>query len=393
MASQMEVARVHRFKRGSGISVKVPVVELIEIGAGGGSIASVDRLGLLAVGPHSTGSDPGPACYGQGGTLPTVTDANLLLGYLNENNFMGGEMLLNRDAAESAIAERLAKPLNLSLEAASQGVFEVVNQNMLSAMKVHIAERGGDPGEFYLVAFGGAGPVHSYELARQLGMKGVIVPAGAGAASALGLVVTAPSFEQSRSYVARLDETSWAGVHQVLTELEAEGRKVLAEAGIEADSESIMVERSVDCRYAGQGHELNVAISPVHIADSTPNSFIESFHKTYEEKYGHSLHHLQIEVITTRVVVRGPAPSVPQNQIATHSDPNYLKGSRPVWFSESGEYLDTPVFDRYKLGEGFEQEGPALIEERECTVAIGPSGTFRIVASGHVVIEIAKPQA
>ncbi|MBM3450363.1 MAG: hydantoinase/oxoprolinase family protein, partial [Armatimonadetes bacterium] len=232
-ANMMEVGRVKRFKKGSGVPVKVPVIELIEIGAGGGSIAHVDALGLLKVGPESAGAEPGPASYGCGGSEPTVTDANVVLGYLDPGYFLGGAMKLDLAAARSAIETRLAKPLKLSMTDAARGIFEVVNQNMLSAMKVHIAERGEDPRKFYLFAFGGAGPAHAYELARALRMKGVVVPPGAGATSAMGLVTTAASFDFARSYVTRLDRVSWSEIRAIFETMLQEGRMMLREAGVD----------------------------------------------------------------------------------------------------------------------------------------------------------------
>ena len=216
-----EVGRVARFKKGSGLPVKVPMIELIEIGAGGGSIAEVDALGLLKVGPRSAGASPGPACYGRGGTSPTVTDANVVLGYLDPGYFLGGAMTLDQAAARHAIDAGLAKPLGLSVAACARGIFEVVNQNMLAATKVHIAERGEDPRKFYLFAFGGAGPAHAYELARTLRMRGVIVPTGAGAASAAGLVTAGVSFDYARSLVTRLDRIAPADVTAVFDQMAA----------------------------------------------------------------------------------------------------------------------------------------------------------------------------
>ncbi|MBM3525992.1 MAG: hydantoinase/oxoprolinase family protein, partial [Alphaproteobacteria bacterium] len=214
-SNKFEVGRVARFKKGSGLPVKVPMVELIEIGAGGGSIAHVDQLGLLKIGPQSSGAMPGPACYGRGGTRPTVTDANVVLGYLDPGYFLGGAMRLDLGAATRAIDTELGRKLSLSVADCARGIFEIVNQNMLAAMKVHIAERGEDPRKYYLFAFGGAGPAHAYELARALHMRGVLVPPGAGACSATGLVTAAVSFDYARSFVTRLDRVGWPQLREV----------------------------------------------------------------------------------------------------------------------------------------------------------------------------------
>src|SRR5690606_22100293 len=186
MSDTFEIARVRRFKRGSGLPVRIPTIELIEIGAGGGSIARVDELGLLKVGPDSAGADPGPACYGQGGTHPTVTDADAVLGYLNPDFFLGGRMSLDLEAAERAIETHIAQPMGLDVPAAAHGIYRVVNESMISATRVHVTERGADPRKLRLIAFGGAGPVHAHEIAKALKMRGYICPASAGVASALG---------------------------------------------------------------------------------------------------------------------------------------------------------------------------------------------------------------
>jgi N-methylhydantoinase A len=388
MAGMMEVARVHRFKKGSGIPIKIPVIELIEIGAGGGSIAHIDSLGLLNVGPRSAGADPGPACYGLGGNQPTVTDANLLLGYFSAENFLGGEMVLDRDAAVRAVSDQLATPLGLTVAEAARGVYEIVNQNMLSAAKVHVAERGGDPRRLYLFAFGGAGPAHAYELTRLLGMRGFIVPPGAGATSALGLVVTAPSFEFARSYVTRLDRASWDDLLAIFTALESEGYQVLREAGVDDIENDVEVVRSLDLRHKGQGHELNVTVPNEVFAEGSTEALAKLFYERYQEKYGHALTHLPVELITCRCTVRGPEPAVPLRGMGQGQVANARKGTRPVCFVEVGNFVDTPVYDRYGLSAGTEFDGPAIVEERECTVVVGPSGKVRVDHSGHLVVDL-----
>lgn len=390
MAGTLEVARVHRFKKGSGIPIKIPVLELIEIGAGGGSIAHVDSLGLLKVGPESAGSDPGPACYGLGGKQPTVTDANLLLGYLSAENFLGGAMILDRDAADQAVSRWLAEPLGISATEAARGIHEVVNQNMLSAMKVHIAERGEDPRRFYLFGFGGAGPAHAYELARLLNMKGIIVPPGAGATSALGLVVTPNSFEYARSFVTRLDRASWAELHSLFDSLEDAGLRVLRDAGVDFARTDIDVQRSCDLRHKGQGHELTVTIPPEVFSQSSTQALAELFYDRYAIKYGHAHKHLPVELITCRCTVTGPEPTIPLQTARSGRLEDARKGTRPVYFVEVGDYVETVVYDRSMLGPGMEFRGPAVVEERECTTVVGPSGLARIDNFGHLIVNLAS---
>jgi N-methylhydantoinase A len=389
-ANVFEVGRVRRAKKGSGIPIRVPVIELIEIGAGGGSIAHVDALGLLKVGPESAGAEPGPACYGRGGGEPTVTDANVILGYLDPSYFLGGAMPLDVDAARRAITSRLATPLGLSLSDAARGVFEVVNQNMLSAMKVHIAEHGEDPRKFYLFAFGGAGPAHAYELARALRMKGVVVPPGAGATSAMGLVTTPVSFDFARSFVTRLDRVPWEELRGVFEAMEAEGRAMLQEAGVDPDAPGVRLVRAMDLRHKGQGYELTVEIPEDLYLRGSVSDLAAFFYEHYKDKYGHAHTNLPVELITCRLSSAGPPPDVPI-QMGGGGIPDaatVLKGTRPVYFPEVGRHVDTPVYDRYRLTGGTAFAGPAVIEERECTVIAGPSCRVRVDPHANLFLDL-----
>jgi N-methylhydantoinase A/oxoprolinase/acetone carboxylase beta subunit len=390
MAGLMEIARVHRFKKGSGIPIKIPVIELIEIGAGGGSIAYVDALGLLKVGPQSAGAEPGPACYALGGSQPTVTDANVLLGYLSPESFLGGSMTLDADAARDAIFREVAQPLEMEVTEAARGIYEIVNQNMLSAMKVHIAERGEDPRRFYLFAFGGAGPAHAYELARMLGMRGILVPPAAGAASALGLVTAAVSFEFARSYVTRLRQQDQTEIWRIFDEMEAEGRAVLKEAGVTPESPEIRVIRSLDLRHKGQGHELNVVIPEEVYRKGSIEALKSLFYERYQDKYGHAHTHLPVELITCRCVVRGPRPPLSLKQDEQFAEDTALKGERPVYFVEAGGFMQTPVYDRYSMGKDMKLNGPAIVEERECTVVVGPSALLTVDPYGNLIIDLGE---
>ncbi|WP_198411766.1 hydantoinase/oxoprolinase family protein [Microvirga flavescens] len=385
-----EFGRVARFKKGSGIPVKIPMIELIEIGAGGGSIAGVDQLGLLKVGPHSASAQPGPACYGLGGDLPTVTDSNLVLGNLNPGYFLGGSMKLDLNAARDALKTSVADPLGLSVEAAAAGVFDVVNQSMLSAMKVHITERGEDPRKFYLFAFGGAGPAHAYELARALHMKGVIIPNGAGAASAMGLVTSGVSFDFARSLVTQLNRTPWSEIEHLYEEMAEEGLKILDGIGIERGSPEISIAYQMDLRHKGQGHEVTVTIPAELIREGAPDRISELFYDVHEKKFGHAHRHLPVQLITCRMTVGAGMPNLQLMKVPSSGTDfsQAQKGSRDVYFTELRKYVNTPVYDRYLLAPEMAFPGPAIIEERECTVVVGPSGNVRIDEYGSIFIDL-----
>jgi|DewCreStandDraft_5_1066085.scaffolds.fasta_scaffold00734_35 N-methylhydantoinase A len=376
-APEFEVARAYRFKKGSGLPVKVTVIELIEIGAGGGSIAWVDSLGLLKVGPESAGAEPGPACYGRGGTEPTVTDADLILGYLDPNYFLGGRMRLDRAAAEAAVG-RLAERLGLSLVEAAWGIHEVVTENMAAAARVHAIERGKDIRQFPLFAFGGAGPIHVYRLTQKLGLKRFICPPGAGATSALGLLVAPLAFDFVRSYYGGLDALDWAVVNRLLAEMEAEGRALLGRAGVAAGD--IVVSRSVDLRYTGQGHEVNVPLPEGQLGEASVGEILRRFVAEYRRLYHRAGPEVPVEAITWRVKVAGPKPAIAPRRAGQRPGrvEDALKGFRPAYFAEYGDFRPTPVYDRYALSPGAVIEGPAVIEERESTVVLGPRAVARV---------------
>src|SRR2546428_9257468 len=252
---EFEVARADRFKKGSGLPIRVPVIELIEIGAGGGSIARVDRMGLLKVGPDSAGADPGPACYNLGGRFPTVTDADLLLVYLDAEFFLGGRVRLDREAARRSVEEHVARPLGLDVTGAAWGIHRLVNENMAAAARIHGIERGRDLRQYPLFAFGGAGPVHCWQVAKILKVPRLLIPFGAGALSAYGLLAAPLAFDFVRTGRQRLDEADWSSVNALCTEMESEGRAILARAGVPASD--VTVSRVAETRYLGQGREVD----------------------------------------------------------------------------------------------------------------------------------------
>ena len=374
-ANTFEIARVHRFKRGSGLPVRIPTIELIEIGAGGGSIARVNELGLLKVGPDSSGADPGPACYGFGGTEPTVTDADALLGYLNPDYFLGGRMRLDLAAAERAM-HKIAAPLGRSVVEAAHGVYQVVNENMISATRVHIAERGGDPRRLRLIAFGGAGPVHAYEIARALKMPGYVCPTSAGVASALGFLTAPAAFDFARTFVARLGPDSLAQLDAIFAEMEAEGRATLAAAGVPLEEMQFL--RSADLRHVGQGHEIVVPLPQGRLAGVSIDADLKpTFYQVYESIYGHAHRHLDLEIMTCRLTATGPRPHValPRVEWSPASVKDALKGHRQAFFAVLGGFVETPVYDRYALRAGATFDGPAIVEERDSTAVVGPHAT------------------
>ncbi|MGH7811775.1 MAG: hydantoinase/oxoprolinase family protein, partial [Candidatus Binatia bacterium] len=304
---EFEVDRVYRFRKGSGLPVRIPVIDMIEIGAGGGSIARVDSLGLLKVGPDSSGADPGPVCYRQGGAEPTVTDADLMLGYLDPNYFLGGKMQLDLDGAKKAL-ERLGKPLKMSAEQAAWGIHQIVNENMANAARAHLGERGKDPRRLPMYAFGGAGPVHGCRVAEILRLPALISPFGAGVGSTFGLLAAPLAFDFVRSAYSRLDQLDWPFANGLLDEMAAEGRKVLENSGVRKDA--IRYRRTADMRYMGQGHEVSVALPDGILgANDLPRVAVE-FERTYEALYGRKGPEVPLEVINWRVVASGPRPDM-----------------------------------------------------------------------------------
>ena len=387
IGTEFEVARLQRFKKGSGLPIKVSSIDLIEIGAGGGSIARVDRFGLLKVGPDSSGSEPGPACYGLGGTEPTVTDADLVLGYLDPRYFLGGRMALDVAAAERAIQEKLAEPLGLDLARAAWTVHQVVNENMANATRVHAVERGRDARAFPLFAFGGAGPVHAYRVAEKLGVREVIAPFGAGVGSTIGLLAAPLAFDFVRTAAARVRALDWESVGRLLQDMEEEGRDLLRQAGI-ADAE-IKVERAADMRLIGQAHEITVELPGFAPSAGDEPRLEQAFETTYTGLFGRTPPNVPMEVVSWRVRLAGPRPELRLGVSAARGDASQgLKGERQAYFPELGGYHATPVYDRYVLGPGAALQGPAIVEERESTVVIGPRGAARVDEVLNLIVEL-----
>jgi N-methylhydantoinase A len=370
LAPEFEVDRQYQFKKGSGLPVKVPVIEMIEIGTGGGSIAEIDALGRLKVGPHSASSVPGPACYGAGGERPTVTDADLLLGYLDAEFFLGGNMKLDRSAAERAIDSRVGNLLGLDTIAAAWGIHQLANEAMASAARIHAIERGRTISQFPMFAFGGAGPVHAYGVARVLKLPKIIYPFGAGVMSAVGFLTAPLAFDFVRSSPERLEQLDWADVNRALADMEDKGKERLSYS---LGNTQVSLRRWADMRYRKQGFDIRVPIPAGNLGPGSIAEITASFERVYTELYGHTVPNTPIDVMSWRVVVAGPKPnfSLPVN---TGKSDSAQKGSRKIYVPDAG-LIDVPVYDRYRLGAGGCLQGPAIIEERESTVVInGPAG-------------------
>jgi N-methylhydantoinase A len=374
---QFEVDRKYRLLPGSGLPVQVPVTDMIEIGVGGGSIARIDSLGLLTVGPDSAGSEPGPVCYGRGGTEPTVTDADLVLGYLDPAYFLGGGMKLDAVAAREAIS-RIAEPLGVSVEEAAWGIHTSVNEDMANAARVHAVERGQDPAKLPMYTFGGAGPVHGVGVARALGAPSVVAPPAAGVLSAAGFLTAPLAFDFVRSARAAVHDLAWEQVDALFAEMEAEGAALLAKSG----AAEVTHRRIAEMRYAGQGYEIRV---PVH-GGSWPETLIDEFTATYRALYRRTGPEVGVEVLNWRVVSSGPAPDVTLRLNTQVTSGDARKGTRPGYFPSAGGFVDTDVFDRYLLTPGQRVDGPAIVEERESTVVVPPGA--HCVVRGDAALEV-----
>ena len=382
--SRFEAARTSRFRKGSGLPILSPTVDLVEIGAGGGSVAEVSGLGLLRVGPRSAGAAPGPACYGRGGEEATVTDANLLLGYLNPDFFLGGEMRLDAVRAREAVSS-LGRKLGMSAEEAAWGIHEIVTEQMAGAARVHVAEKGGDPRNYALIATGGAAPLHACRMARKLHVRRVICPPDVGVASAAGLLAARPRADDVRVLVSDLDALDWARVKELFAEMRAGMEDSLGKAiGAGARRE---FQCAVEMRYRGQTDTVRVEVPG---ADGVPardaGALRELFERAYERRYARKIESVAAEAAAWRLTMLGPAPravSVPP-PVETG---DFEKGARRMYDESRGGFAEAPVYHRYALPPGREFSGPAVIEERESTILIPAGARFERDGAGRVVIE------
>jgi len=383
VGTDLEVAHYQRFRKGSGFPLKIQSIQMIEIGAGGGSIAAKNPLGLLDVGPHSAGAMPGPAAYQRGGIEPTVTDADILLGYMGTESFVGGSFKVSKDAAHQAMS-KLAASLDVSVERCAWGIHDLVNESMSKAAAMHATDLGVDPRSLPMVAFGGAGPVHAYGIARKLGISRIICPTGAGVSSAIGLLIAPVAVDLSASHPMAIEAWDIDAMNRLLDDLSAQGAEVVSAAGVA--KETISNRYTVDMRHVGQGHEITVVLPDRSLPKE---AFLEelrsSFFKLYRELFGRTVA-APLEVITWRLRASGEKDQVtrPHETVVAEAK----KGSRAVYFQEASGYVETSVYDHYKLPIGHEVKGPAIVEQRESTAVVGPSGTFHVDAHGNLVINI-----
>jgi N-methylhydantoinase A len=377
-----EAARQKRFLRGSGLPIQIATVELIEIGAGGGSIAQKSALGTLNVGPQSAGAEPGPACYGRGGSAPTVTDSDLALGYLNADFFLGGAMRIDAAAADRALTT-LARELGLDLTRGAYGVHDIVNENMAGAARVAIAERGRALADYALLATGGAGPVHAWHVARKLGVRHVVCPPGAGAGSTIGMLKAPARVDRVASFNVELDLADWSAAGATFAALEREALSIVEAAG--ADLENRSVRRLADMRYVGQGFEITVAL-PIEL---TAGAVLQAFETAYLALFGRTPPGAIVQFVALRLAVTAPMPGAPGalwfGAPSTGQTP--LKGRRRVYFDEAG-HLETDVYDRYALSPGSRLRGPAVFEEHESTFIVGPDSTIELLRDGTILVEM-----
>lgn len=386
IASYLEAGRVARFRAGSGLPIKAPVVDMIEIGAGGGSIASIDKVGMLQVGPRSAGASPGPACYGNGGTDATVTDASLALGYYDAGFFLGGRMTLDLGAAETAL-HVLAQPLGLSSVEAAWGIHQVVGENMASATRIHLVEKGKDPRGYSMIGFGGAGPTFAARVARILGVREVIIPQASGAASAFGFLTAPLSFDlvQSRPMAVSHEVTDLTN-DKGFEDLVADGCARLIASGVAR--EDITIKRSADMRLVGQVHEITVPMPDGGGYEDIRRVFEDAYQARFTQVPGEA----ELEILSFRVRVSGPlpAPTIVQAE-ADGNGGQALKGTRRAYFGEG--FVETAIYDRKELATGDRFDGPAIVEEPESTTIVPPGDSVVIDGAGNICITIAGAMA
>jgi N-methylhydantoinase A len=373
-----------RWMNGTGHPIRVPVIDLAEVSAGGGSIAWVDRAGALRVGPHSAGADPGPVCYRRGGTQPTVTDCDLLLGYLDARSLLAGDLPIDRDAAEAAVRERLAGPLGIDVRAAAAAVIDVVNHAMAEVLKIVSVQRGHDPREFVLAAFGGAGPLHCAALAGELGIAEILCPPIPGAFSALGLVGSDLKRDYVRTVYVTTADADPAALEAAFAALEKAGAAMLARANVPAAQRHF--ERSVDARYARQSYELAVPVPAGPLARARIAQIAEAFHDLHRRTYGHDNRSEPVQLVNVRVTAIGAIPPLAVRDAPAAAGSDAVKTRRSLWFRATGE-IDAIVLDRARMPAGMVAKGPAVIESLESTILVPPGWHARMDEDGFVVLK------
>ena len=372
---------MNRWMNGSGHPIRVPVIDLAEVSAGGGSIAWVDRAGSLRVGPQSAGAAPGPVCYRRGGQEPTVTDCNLLLGYLDAASLLAGDLPIDIEAAKAVVDEKLAKPLGVDVRTAAAAVVDVVNNAMAEALKIVSVQRGYDPREFTLAAFGGAGPLHAAALATELSVKEVICPPIPGAFSALGLVGTDLKRDYAKTFYKTTDRVSASNLQTAFDELAKNGRDMLERAGVEPERRKYI--RSVDARYERQSYEITVPVNEGEVTTETIQQVAEAFHGRHHQTYGHDNRSEPVQMVNVRVTAIGEIPPLTMRQATAGAGTDANKAKRMAWFKATGE-TEVEVYDRSKMAASAKAEGPCIIESLESTILVPPGWQAEVDDDGFI---------
>ena len=396
VTTDFEAARLERFKKGSGIPLKVPAIDMIEIGSGGGSIARISNLGLVQVGPDSSSAFPGPACYGQGGNDATVTDADLVLGYLDADSFLGGSMKLDLTAAKESIKNQIADPLEISIVDAAFGIHETVNEMMAHATSIHALEKGLKAANYGMIPIGGAGPVHACHVALKLGIENLVIPIGAGVASAFGFLASPMSFQFVQASVSPVSQLKIEVVESLLINLKNKGLEMLTKSELKESECTIKV--SAAMRYIGQGYEIDVPISMVELKNNFQTHLTKEFTNYYQSLYGRSEDQSPVEVVSWRVVVRGPKPNLLNELKANQSQKvaskenaiTAIKNNRNIFCVLDRVFKKVPVYDRYLLFFGMVFKGPAIVEERESTVVVPTNANVTVDAYQNLLITLPK---
>ena len=372
--------------RGSGYPIRTPVIDLVEIGAGGGSIAWIDSGGILRVGPNSAGADPGPVCYGQGGTEPTITDANLVLGRISADYFLGGEIVLDVEGARRAIKEKCADPLGIAVEQAALGIVEIANNAMVGALRRVSVQRGYDPRDFLLVAFGGAGPVHANRLADELEMPTVLVPMSPGTTSAMGLLVTDIKHDYSVAMITRADSLDFQLARRHLMRMRSDGMAALEREGVGGDEAEFLYQ--ADMRYVGQSYELTISLPDGELTTERLAEVVSRFHREHDREYGFKAESEPVEIVALRLSAIGriPKPAVPEIATDEQGLHSAMKSPRRVYFEESGGFVECQRYDRYRLGAGQVIVGPAIVEEVDSTTVIHPGYEGEVDRFGNLFV-------
>ncbi len=378
--------------RAAGYPIRTPVIDLVEVGAGGGSVAWIDSGGILRVGPRSAGADPGPVCYGKGGEEPTVTDANLVLGRLNPSYFLGGEIHLDIDAARLAIEEKCAEPMGMDVGEAAHGIIEIANAAMVNALRLVSVQRGLDPRDFILVAFGGAGPLHANRLAEEIEAPVTVIPISPGATSAIGLLVTDLTHDYATSFIQRTDQADLDAIENTFRPLEEQGKNALEREGV--DPQQMSLRRQLEMRYVGQSFELVIPLAESGQRMFEVDEVVKRFHHDHQATYGTSTTDAPVEIVNLRVTAIGriDKPKLREISRAGGDVTSAQKATRPVYFRETAGMIECPIYDRYALDAEMVIEGPAIVEEADSTTVIHPGYEALVDRFGNLLLsKAARP--